>query len=100
LRSAGVEQPLGIVAMARLDEPGMDEDTAHALGTLTHLEHSRPDFLSWRAAELPHPVPTRLRANPGLPVMSWTVRDHATAQRIAPHVDQIVFEGFRPTSCA
>ena len=98
LRDAGVKQPLGIVAMARLDEPGMDEATAHALGTLAHLAQSRPDFLSWRAAELPHPVPTRLRKNPGLPVMSWTVRDEATARRIAPHVDQIVFEGFRPAA--
>lgn len=95
LREAGVRQPLGIVAMARLDDAGLDEARALALGRLDHAELSRPDFLSWRAAELPAEVPARFRAS-GLPVMSWTVRDEQTARRIAPFVDQIVFEGFRP----
>lgn len=95
LREAGVRQPLGIVAMARLDDAGLNEAEALALGRLEHADQSRPDFLSWRAAELPAEVPQRFRAA-GLPVMSWTVRDEQTARRIAPFVDQIVFENFRP----
>jgi glycerophosphoryl diester phosphodiesterase len=96
LRAAGLRQPLGIVAMETLDDAGVDARMARSLGTLAHLEQSRPDFLSWRAAELPHAVPANVRQTLALPLMAWTVRDEASAKRIAPYVDQIVFEGFRP----
>ncbi|MCA0406834.1 MAG: glycerophosphodiester phosphodiesterase [Proteobacteria bacterium] len=98
LRDAGVRQPLGIVAMTLL--PEVDEARARAFGQLTHLDESRPDFLSWKAAELPLPQVAALRDNPGLPVMGWTVRSAEAARAAAPHLDQIVFEGFSPENTA
>lgn len=94
LRRAGVRQPLGIVAQQRLGE--VDEARAEAFGTLAHLEESQPDFLSWHAAELPLPHVMRLRETLHLPLMGWTVRSPEAAIRVAPHLDQIVFEGFIP----
>ncbi len=94
LRAAGVEQALGIVAMTRL--PEVDAASAAALGSLAHLAQSRPDFLSWKAAELPLAPIAALRRAPGLPIMGWTLRSAAAARAAAPHLDQIVFEGYDP----
>ena len=41
-------------------------------------------------------VPYLCRTGLGLPVMSWTIRNQAEADLAKPHIDQIVFEGFRP----
>jgi len=99
LRAAGVRQPLGIVAMAAFD----DADSAHlstaqrhALANLLHFNESRPDFLSWYHRDLPCAAPFLCRSALGLPVMSWTIRSAEEAARAAPHIDQIVFEGFDP----
>lgn len=98
LREAGARVPLGIVAMLAYEdaEAGLDEAGRFRLGNLLHLAESRPDFLSWHQASIPSAAPYLCRAGMGLPVMSWTVRDQATADRIRPHIDQIVFEGFLP----
>ena len=97
-RKAGATVPLGIVAMQSYEDPeaGLDEAGRHRLGNLLHLMESQPDFISWHQASIPCAAPFLCRAGLGLPVMSWTVRDAATAARIRPHVDQIVFEGFLP----
>lgn len=95
LRAAGVTQPIGIVAMQNFDE--VDAARAAKFGALEHLERSKPDFISWRAADLPVPHVAALRVE-GLPVMGWTVRSAQAATLAAPHLDQIVFEGFRPRS--
>lgn len=94
LRHAGVRHPLGIVAQQRLGE--VDEARAKTLGELAHLSQSRPDFLSWHAAELPLPHVTQIRETLHLPIMGWTLRSAEAAQRAAPYLDQIVFEGFIP----
>ena len=98
LREAGATVPLGIVAMEHYgdEEAEIDEAGRKALGNLLHLAESKPDFLSWHQAAIPSAVPVLCRQGMGMPVMSWTVRDQATATRIAPYVDQIVFEGFIP----
>lgn len=97
-RKAGAAVPLGIVAMQSYEDPeaGLDEAGRHRLANLLHLMESKPDFISWHQASIPCAAPFLCRKGLGLPVMSWTVRDEATATRIRPHVDQIVFEGFLP----
>lgn len=63
------------------------------LRTFSHVERTRPDFLSFYFEELPWAPVTALRAA-GLPVISWTIRSPqqaATARRCS---DQITFEGF------
>jgi hypothetical protein len=42
---------------------------------------------------LPNPRAAELRAA-GMPVVAWTVRDALERDRLAPHVDNIIFEGF------
>jgi glycerophosphoryl diester phosphodiesterase len=88
--------PLGIVAEANYGgrywrdlSPGQRQSCAAFL----HHPQTRPDFLSWRVEDLPHPTPFLLRQLLHLPVMSWTVRT-ADQRRLAAHwADQIVFEG-------
>lgn len=99
LRDAGVRQPLGIVAMA--DYVGgefahLSSDEQRSLANLLHFAETRPDFLSWRHADLPSAAPYLCRTQLGLPVMSWTIRSPLDAARAAPHIDQMVFEGFLP----
>ncbi|WP_284177097.1 glycerophosphodiester phosphodiesterase family protein [Rhabdaerophilum sp. SD176] len=98
LRKAGAQVPLGIVATSSYDDPeaGLDEAGKFRLANLLHLPESEPDFVSWNQAAIPSAAPFLSRFGLGLPLMSWTVRDQATADRLRPHVDQIVFEGFTP----
>jgi glycerophosphoryl diester phosphodiesterase len=99
LKAAGIETPLGIVGMARYDYPDyahLDEAARHALANLLHFTESRPDFLSWHHLALPSAGPYLCRSVLGRPVMGWTIRSPEEARRAAPHLDQIVFEGFLP----
>lgn len=99
LRAAGVAQPLGIVATHDYEDHDYETLSAaekHGLANLLHFQDSRPDFLSWNHASLPSAAPFLCRKVIGLPVMSWTIRSREAAARVAPHVDQIVFEGFDP----
>jgi glycerophosphoryl diester phosphodiesterase len=99
LRSAGVKQPLGIVAMSQYEYPDYTRLSAsekHALANLLHFSETRPDFLSWNHKDLPSAAPFLCRSQLGLPVMSWTIRSAEEAAHARPHIDQIVFENFRP----
>lgn len=99
LRAAGVTQPLGIVAMSAYEYPDyapLSAEQKHALANLLHFGESRPDFLSWNHKDLPVAAPYLCRSQLGLPVMSWTIRSQEEANRARPHIDQIVFEGFKP----
>ena len=58
-----------------------------------HYPETRPDFLSWRVDDLPHPTPFLLRELEGLPVMAWTVRTAQQRRTASRWADQIVFEG-------
>jgi glycerophosphoryl diester phosphodiesterase len=96
LRTGGVANPLGVVAEASYEDeywrelrPEQKEDCAAFL----HYPRTRPDFLSWRVDDLPHPTPGLLRALAALPVMVWTVRTAEQRRRARLWADQIVFEG-------
>ena len=96
LRAAGAPCPLGIVAEASYDDPyfaDMSAEARQSAAAFLHYPRTRPDFLSFSVADLPHPTPALLRAAAGAPVMVWTVRTAEDKRRARLWADQIVFEG-------
>ena len=99
LRKAGVPQPIGIVGESDYEHGEYEKlsaDEKRALANLLHSESSRPDFISWNHKDLPSAGPHLCRKLLGLPVMSWTIRSQDAADKVAPYIDQIVFERFLP----
>jgi glycerophosphoryl diester phosphodiesterase len=97
LRAGGAPWPLGVVAQADYEDADFARLSAQekdGLARFVHARETRPDFLSWRCADLPSAPCEIFRACAGGPVMSWTVRSPAQAQRVLRGADQIVFEGF------
>ncbi len=97
LRGMQAPWPLGIVAQAEYAEAewaGLTASQCFALSRFTHASETQPDFLSWRAADLPNPTCEFARGCAGRPVMTWTIRSPEAAGRVRAHADQIVFEGF------
>ena len=91
--------PRGIVGQSRFDTGDaarLDAGRLRAMTDLLHWPQTRPDFVSWRHADLPCAASALPRALGNVPVMTWTVRSRADAERVRPHADQIVFEGFVP----
>lgn len=86
----------GVVAMDFVKEPaGLAWAERVVLAQLLHIDRTDPDFIAYNQAHLPHNSVSRLKRE-GMPVLSWTVRDQAAANRITPYIDQIIFEGFTP----
>lgn len=89
----------GIVAERYYSEPewaGLLPRQKFALGNLTHVTQTRPDFIAYGIRDLPAIAPLFARNVLGKPLLTWTVRtdaDRACARRWA---DQMIFEGFLP----
>jgi hypothetical protein len=67
---------------------------------LRHLLHwplTRFEFISCLDTSLDLPA-VRLFRRLGLPVTTWTIKSPAAALATVGRADQIVFEGFHPTS--
>lgn len=99
LASLAPDRPRGIIAESHNDGPSyaaLSPERRRALANLLHLDESRPDFLSWRVADLPCAATFLCRRLAGMPVMTWTVRTEEDRAAAAAHADQMVFEGFRP----
>ena len=99
LRELAPAVPRGIVGMSAYeygDYDRLDASQKRSLANLLHYGESRPDFISWKVADLETAVPFLCRNAIGLPVMSWTVRNADERKLAAAHADQMVFEGFRP----
>jgi glycerophosphoryl diester phosphodiesterase len=97
LRAARAPWPLGMVAQAAYtDDFRLSATQCDTLRSFTHTAETRPDFLSFRAADLPQPICELARACAGIPVMAWTIRSPEQAATACRHADQIVFEGFAP----
>ena len=62
---------------------------------LYDVDGARPDFVVYDRLDLPHWAATRIRAA-GTPILSYTIRDADEMNRLSPHTDNIIFEGFRP----
>ena len=91
--------PLGQLAQATYDHPEWDHvpnERKRELASLVGFEDSHPDFLSYRAGDLPHAAAHLCRRALGIPVIAWTVRSPADVAPTRRWVDQIVFEGFDP----
>lgn len=90
----------GIVADAAGSGPpdgaNATRDACLARGHLLHFDETRPDFVSWKAADLPHAAPFLCRGLRDMPILTWTIRSLEQAAASRAHADQIVFEGFRP----
>jgi glycerophosphoryl diester phosphodiesterase len=90
----------GIVADAAGSGPpdGADAtpESRRVRANLLHFAETLPDFVSWKAADLPHAAPFFCRSLRAMPVLSWTVRSAEKAASLRAHADQIVFEGFSP----
>lgn len=99
LREIAPEIPRGIVAMNAYDYGDYERlspERKHALANLLHFTESRPDFISWKVADLESAAPYLCRNAVGLPLMSWTVRTPEEREKAETFADQMVFEGFRP----
>lgn len=97
LRERDAPWPLGIVAQNDYEGEEFERLTPsqwRALTRFTHAAATRPDFLSWRAVDLPVPLLEFGRACVDLPVMTWTIRSPQQAEVAYKHADQIIFEGF------
>lgn len=93
------QRPLGVVGEAHYDEtdwPQLSPAQRAELTQFLHYKRTLPDFLSWRARDLPHAIPLLLRDAVKIPVTTWTVRSPEMAARAREWTDQIVFEGFSP----
>jgi glycerophosphoryl diester phosphodiesterase len=94
LRALVPHIPRGIVAQADYDEPEwnfLNTAQKHSLANLLHLPQNQPDFISYRAADLPN-LPQHVKH---LPILAWTIRNKEQQQKALLHADQIIFEGFR-----
>ncbi|AMJ59904.1 glycerophosphodiester phosphodiesterase family protein [Bosea sp. PAMC 26642] len=99
LREIAPTIPRGVVAMSDYSYPDyehLDASQKHAFANLLHFDESKPDFLSWKVADLPSAAPYLCRNALGLPLMTWTVRTPEDRKKAAIHADQMVFEGFVP----
>ena len=78
------------------DGAGATPDACRARANLLHFDETRPDFVSWKAADLPHAAPFLCRSLRAMPILTWTIRSPDQAAAVRAHADQIVFEGFTP----
>lgn len=98
-REIAPARPRGIVGQSVWgDEEGerLGRERVREMAELLHVERTLPDFVSWRAKDLPCAAAHLCRSLRGMPVMTWTLRDAAAARAARAHADQIVFEGFDP----
>ncbi|HEY8596058.1 MAG TPA: glycerophosphodiester phosphodiesterase family protein [Devosiaceae bacterium] len=100
LRTAGYEGPLGIITYRYDDEEarqGTNPLQRIWLRGLAHFPMTRFNFISCDHLALTMPS-IRLFHRLGFPVMTWTIKSREAAGDALQHADQIVFEGFDPTS--
>ena len=65
---------------------------AHVLKYMSLNGSVKPDFISYRAADLPFRKVARFKGAK----LCWTVRSEEEAARVRPYADNIIFEGFCP----
>ena len=92
LRKALPDTPLGILAGD--ESPRASLVSRFGRDAMLHTPRTKPDYIAYYATALPALAVTLKRRK--RPVLAWTVRSAAEAARLAPHVDQIIFEDFRP----
>lgn len=100
IRQFGFTGPRGIITYG-YDRPDWDghltEEQRYRLRHLLHWHETQFDFISCHNISLDLPAVVFWRAL-GKPVTAWTIKSRVEAEAAAPHIDQIVFEGFNPDS--
>lgn len=89
----------GIVAERHYDSheyAGLAEGQKQSMAHLLHAWRTRPQFVAYSVKDLPAAAPLIARHGFGLPLLTWTVRTPADADRARRHTDQMIFEGWRP----
>lgn len=95
-RTLDLTCPLGLVAQAAYDDfEWLETGQRNRLAMRVDFSSITPDFLAWRAADLPHAFPLICRAG-RMPVLAWTLSNAPSSALARPWVDQIIFEGFEP----
>lgn len=89
--------PRGLTSSAYLPEdwPLIPAATRDHLATIP-LDGFDVTFISHEAKTLSMPRVAEIRAQ-GIPILCWTIRDHAQETEARRHADQITFEGYVPT---
>ncbi|MBT4486708.1 MAG: glycerophosphodiester phosphodiesterase [Rhodospirillaceae bacterium] len=62
---------------------------------LYDVDGAQANFVVYDRRDLPNWAAKRARAM-GKPLLSYTIKDAAEMERLAPHTDNIIFEGFHP----
>jgi glycerophosphoryl diester phosphodiesterase len=98
IRQFGFTGPRGIITYDY--EPNewdahLTDEQRYTYRHLLHWHETQFDFISCDKNALELPAIKFWRAL-GKPVTAWTIRSKVEADAAAPHIDQIVFEGFDP----
>ena len=75
------------------DQPHLSAEQRKSFSQLEHVSIARPHFLAMSTDMVADPKVVAYREQ-GLPVVAWTVRSAAQWEMIAPHCDNMIFEGF------
>jgi len=98
-RAAFPRRPVGIVAEVFGDHWEWNPLSPFEKYQNSHLNHAYatcPDFVAYNVRHLPSVACETLKAQRGLPVLTWTVRTPEQRGVAAAHADQMIFEGFVP----
>jgi glycerophosphoryl diester phosphodiesterase len=98
IRQFGFAGPRGIITYDYADPSEsryLSDEQRYTMRHLLHWPETQFDFISCDKAALDLPAIKFWRAL-GKPVTAWTIRSRMEADAAAPHIDQIVFEGFDP----
>lgn len=60
---------------------------------LLNKKVSMPHFIMYKSSDLPNRFVKKYK---NLPLIAWTVRSQQEYMKVAPHCDNIIFEGFTP----
>jgi glycerophosphoryl diester phosphodiesterase len=87
VRAANPHLPRGLTAQGNYKR---------ALGLFRLARRLDVDFVSYRAGDLPTPMPIVARQLFRIPLICWTVRTPAELTKAMRWTDQVTFEGFAP----
>jgi glycerophosphoryl diester phosphodiesterase len=80
-------------AYSAADNARMAPEQRKSFARLEHVAIARPHFLALGLDMLPSAPADQYRKE-GMPVVAWTVRQPAEWEKIRPHCDNLIFEGF------
>jgi glycerophosphoryl diester phosphodiesterase len=92
-------RPVGSVAEVFGDHWEWNPLTPFRKYQYSHINHAadtRPDFIAYNVRHLPSVACNAVKAQRGIPILTWTVRTPEQRETAARHADQMIFEHFVP----